>query len=84
MRSIRNEYEITIEPSGRWRIDHLIDDHSHVVAWGVAPRGDSDSAMEIAEKAARKWVNDKLREIEVQEDYRKQCKVFTMPATVRR
>lgn len=75
----RNEYEVIIEPDGTWNVRHVHDERVRTVAGG---REKGPDCMELAEIAARRWVEGQLHQLESQVEYRKRCKVFSMPATV--
>ena len=74
----RNEYEVTVEPTGRWSIRHIHGERATTVANGTAHPGIVDDPMEIAEQEACKWIRDKLKELEDSHEYRKRCKVFSV------
>lgn len=86
MAGYRNEYEITVEPTGAWAIRHIHGEQSSRVAHGE-PKGIKlvgEDRMERGEQEARGWVMSRLQDLENHEEYRKRCRVFTMPATIMR
>ena len=80
--NVRNEYEVTVEPTGHWKVCHIHGERASEVATGNAHPGIVDDPMEIAEEEARAWIRDTLKELEDSHEYRKRCKVFSVPATI--
>lgn len=79
MASVRNEYEVTVEPTGKWTVRHIRDERSTEVAIGWENGPD---CMGLAETAARAFIEGRLKELEEAHEYRKHCKVFSVPATI--
>ncbi len=75
----RNEYEVTVEPNGKWQIRHIIDDRSRQVSSGSE---EGPNCMQLAEDRARGWIDNEHKKLEESLSYRERCKVFTIPTTI--
>lgn len=79
MASYRNEYEVTVEPTGQWTVRHIVGERSTEVANGSEKGPD---CMGRAETAACAFIEGRLKELEEAHEYRKRCKVFSVPAAI--